>query len=107
VSGTNSVTFNPVVTNAGQGPSVSPMLSIQVTDSPGDAKLGAVVVSWPSAATGYAASGNATSGFVLQTNSDLTTANWGDYSGPVDSNGGINSVSLNKSAGSLFFRLKH
>jgi hypothetical protein len=73
------------------------MLSILLTDPPEDVNLDTVVVSWPSTATG----------FVLQTNSDLTTTNWSDYTGPVNSNGGINSVSLNKSTGSLFFRLKH
>ena len=97
ISGTNSVSFNPVVTNTPPSPSDSPMLSILLTDPPEDVNLDIVVVSWPSTATG----------FVLQTNSDLTTTNWGDYTGPVNSNGGINSVSLNKSTGSLFFRLKH
>ena len=97
ISGTDSVTFNPVVTNTPPSPSGSPMLSILLTDPPENTNvLDNVVVSWPSIATG----------FVLQTNSDLTTTNWGDYTGPVNSNGGINSVSLNKSTGSLFFRLK-
>ena len=97
ISGTDSVTFNPVVANEGQGPSGSPTLTIQLADPPEDSNLDTVVVSWPSAATGY----------VMQTNTDLTTTNWGDYTGPVNSAGGINSVSLNKSTGSLFFRLKH
>jgi hypothetical protein len=97
VSASNSVTFNPVVTNTPPSPSGSPMLSILLTDPPEDVNLDTVVVSWPSTATG----------FVLQTNIDLTTTNWGDYTGPVNSNGGMNSVSLNKSTGSLFFRLKH
>jgi hypothetical protein len=58
--------------------------------------LDTVVVSWPSSATG----------FLLQTNTDLSTVNWGDYTGTVDSSGGINSVSFYKPNGSLFFRLK-
>jgi hypothetical protein len=96
-SGTNSVPFNPVVTNSGS-PSSPPVLSIILTDPPATPTvLDTVVVSWPS--TG--------SGIVLQTNSDLTTANWGDYTGPVTTNGSINSVSFYKPAGSLFFRLKH
>jgi hypothetical protein len=86
-----------MVTNTPPSSSGSPMLSILLTDPSEDVNLDTVVVSWPSTATG----------FVLQTNSDLTTTNWGDYTGPVNSNGGINSVSLNKAAGSLFFRLKH
>jgi hypothetical protein len=98
ISGTNSVTFNPVVTNTPPSPSGSPTLSLMLTDPPENpAVLDNVVVSWPSSATG----------FVLQTNSDLTTANWGDYTGTVDSSGGINSVTFKKSEGSLFFRLKH
>ncbi len=98
IAGTNSVTFNPVVTNTPPSPSGSPMLSIILTDPPENpAVLDNVVVSWPSTGTG----------FVLQTNLDLTTTNWGDYTGTVDSSDGINSVTFKKSDGSLFFRLKH
>jgi hypothetical protein len=98
ISGTNSVTFNPVVTNAPPATSVLPTLSILLTDPPATPTvLDTVVVSWPSTGPGV----------VLQTNSDLTTANWGDYTGPVTSSNGINSVSLYKPTGSLFFRLKH
>jgi hypothetical protein len=97
ISGTNSVTFNPVVTNAPQPPSGSPTLSIMLTDpQETPTVLDNVVVSWPSTATG----------FVLQTNLDLMTTNWGDYTGMVDISGGINSVTFKKSAGALFFRLK-
>jgi len=98
ISGTNAVTFNPVVMNTPPSPSGSPMLSLMLTDPPENpAVLDNVVVSWPSSATGY----------VLQTNTDLTTTNWGDYTGTVDSSGGTNSVTFKKSEGSLFFRLKH
>ncbi len=98
ISGTNAVTFNPVVTNTPPSPSGSPMLSLMLTDPPETPTvLDNVVISWPSSALGY----------VLQTNTDLTTTNWGDYTGTVDSNGGINSVTFKKSEGSLFFRLKH
>jgi hypothetical protein len=93
VSGTNSITFNPVAMNSG-----SPSLSIFLTDPPATpAVLDTVVVAWPSTGTGY----------VLQTNSDLTTPNWGDYTGSVTSSNGVNSVSFYKPTGSLFFRLKH
>jgi hypothetical protein len=98
ISGTNSVPFNPVVTNTPPAPSGSPMLSLVLTDPPENPTvLDNVVVSWPSSVTG----------FVLQTNSDLTTTNWGDYTGTVDSSGGMNSITFKKSDGSLFFRLKH
>jgi hypothetical protein len=74
------------------------MLSLVLTDPPENPTvLDNVVVSWPSSVTG----------FVLQTNSDLTTTNWGDYTGTVDSSGGMNSITFKKSDGSLFFRLKH
>jgi hypothetical protein len=95
---TNSVPFNPVVTNTPPTPSGLPALSILLTDPPGTPTvLDTVVVSWPSTGTGI----------VLQTNTDLTATNWGDYTGPVTTNGGICSVSFYKPAGSLFFRLKH
>jgi hypothetical protein len=96
-SGTNSITFNPLVMNSGS-PSAPPMLTLMLTDPPDDpGVLDNVVVSWPAGATG----------FVLQTNSDLTTTNWGNYTGTVDGSGGTNSVTFKKSTGSLFFRLKH
>ena len=52
-----------------------------------------VVISWPGP------------GGTLQTNSDLTTANWGVYGGAVTSGNGTNSVTLLPSGGSLYFRL--
>jgi hypothetical protein len=107
MTGTNSVPFNPVVINVSEAPSGSPVLSIQITDPPKKTNvLDNVVVSWSSPAAKFAANGLPTTGLVLQTNSDLTTTNWGDYTGTVDSNGGTNSVTFKKSTGSLFFRLK-
>ena len=98
MAGTNSVPFNPVVTNAPPAPSGLPALSILLTDPPVTPTiLDTVVVSWQSTGTGI----------VLQTTSDLTTPNWGDYTGPVTSSNGINRVSFYKPTGSLFFRLKH
>jgi hypothetical protein len=99
VSGTNSVLFNPVTTTGQQGGQSSPpMLSLMLTDPPETPTvLDTVVITWPSSATGY----------VLQTNSDLTTTNWSDYTGSVPSSGGTNSVSFYKPASPLFFRLKH
>jgi len=41
----------------------------------------------------------------LQTNSDLTTANWGNYGGIVTTSSGTNSVTVSPLAGTLFFRL--
>jgi hypothetical protein len=71
-------------------------LSIALVDPPDSPALDNAFVSWPAA-----------SGYVLQTNADLTTTNWGDYLGTVDSANGINSVTLHKTGGSLFFRLRH
>jgi hypothetical protein len=96
VAGSNSVTFNPVVPQA-PATTAGPLLSITLVDPPESPVLDNACISWPSAATGY----------VLQTNTDLTTSNWGDYAGTVDITNGISSVTLPKSTGSLFFRLKH
>jgi hypothetical protein len=97
VSGSNFVPFDPVVVNSPPS-SDPPTLSLALADPPENpAVLDNVVVSWPASATGY----------VLQTNADLTMANWGDYTGTVTNNGVMNSATLGKSAGSLFFRLKH
>jgi hypothetical protein len=68
----------------------APLLSIVVTGP------NTVIVSWPSSS----------SGFVLQTNSNLATANWNNYDGTVGDNGTVKSVTNSPPAGSLFFRLK-
>jgi hypothetical protein len=96
VAGTNSVTFNPVAVNTPPSPSGSPLLSIMLVDPTDSPVLDNVEVSWA-----------ATAGFVLQTNTDLTTINWGDYTGTINNTNGMNSVTLPKTSGSLFFRLKH
>jgi hypothetical protein len=97
VTGSDAVTFNPVAVNSGS-PADFPALSIILTDPPTTPTvLDNVVVSWPSAGAGY----------LLQTNSDLTTTNWGDYTGTVNTTNGINSASFYKPTGSLFFRLRH
>jgi hypothetical protein len=73
--------------------------SLMAVQTPGAPLLGIaasgnqVVVSWPSPSTGY----------VLQTNSDLNPANWGDYGGTVNSN----SAAMAPPRGNLFFRLCH
>jgi len=54
-----------------------------------------VTVSWPSSATN----------FVLQQNSDLSTANWTPVGLPVSTNGTTESVTISPPAGNLFFRL--
>lgn len=95
VTGSNAVTFNPVVPPAPPA-TAGPLLSIALVDPPDSPALDNAFVSWPAA-----------SGYVLQTNADLTTTNWGDYLGTVDSANGINSVTLHKTGGSLFFRLRH
>jgi hypothetical protein len=51
------------------------------------------IISWPSSATGW----------ILQTNSILAAAGWGNYTGAV-----INNTMTNRPrAGNLFFRLSH
>jgi hypothetical protein len=56
-----------------------------------------VIISWPSPSTG----------FLLQTNANLATTNWFNYSGPIVTNGAgtTNSVTLTQPGGTLFFRL--
>jgi uncharacterized repeat protein (TIGR03803 family) len=54
------------------------------------------ILSWPSPSTG----------FVLQTNADATTTNWGNYGAAVD-DGTNQTVTVPSSPGSLFFRLSH
>jgi hypothetical protein len=57
----------------------------------------AVVVSWPLLATN----------FVLQTNSDLTTTNWGAPDYIISTNGQLESITINPlPSENLFFRLK-
>jgi hypothetical protein len=54
------------------------------------------IVSWPSPSTG----------FVLQTNSNLATGTWVNYGGIVGDNGAIKSETNAPPVGNLFFRLK-
>jgi DNA/RNA endonuclease G (NUC1) len=54
-----------------------------------------LVISWPSAATGYG----------LQQNPDLNPANWTGYTGTVNPIGTNNTVTITAPAGKLFFRL--
>jgi len=62
----------------------SPKLTISIVNNQ-------AVISWPASVTG----------FTLQTNSNLATTNWGNYSGTV-----INNTVTNAPAhGNLFFRL--
>jgi hypothetical protein len=56
-----------------------------------------VTVSWPASATNY----------VLQQNSDLTTANWTPVGLPVSTNGATMSVTISPPTGNLFFRLNN
>ena len=47
------------------------------------------------------------SAFTLQTNANLSTANWGDYGGSINTANGTNSVTIAPLAGNLFFRLSN
>ena len=68
----------------------APMLTIQWINAT------TVKVSWPSPSTG----------FVLQQNNDLNTANWSNYPGTVSDDGTTKSVTISPPSGILFFRLK-
>jgi hypothetical protein len=54
------------------------------------------IVSWPSPSTGY----------VLQTNSNLAIGTWVNYAGIVGDNGTIKTVTNSPPTGNLYFRLK-
>jgi hypothetical protein len=69
----------------------SPTLTVKVTGS------NTIVVSWPSASTG----------FLLQQNSDLSTANWTTSGLTISDDGTNKSVTIASPAANLFFRLKH
>jgi uncharacterized repeat protein (TIGR03803 family) len=69
-------------------PSAGPQLNLVVSD-------GQLTLSWPASA----------GGFVLQTNGDLTTANWNVYGGTITTNGGTENVTVTPQEGNLFFRL--
>ena len=56
-----------------------------------------VIVSWPSPATG----------FVLQQNDNLSTANWTTAGFTVNSNSTTMSITIPSPTGNLFFRLKN
>lgn len=56
-----------------------------------------LVLSWPSAATG----------FVLQQNGNLNATNWTTYGGTITTNGDTISVLIPSSSGNNFYRLKH
>ena len=68
----------------------SPILSITVP------ALNTVVVSWPSPSTG----------FILQTNVNIATTNWGNFLGTINDNGFTKNVTNKPPSANLFFRLK-
>jgi hypothetical protein len=55
-----------------------------------------VVVSWPNLGT-----------YTLQSNTNLTTANWASYGGTITTSNGTNSVTISPPSGNLFLRLKN
>jgi hypothetical protein len=69
----------------------APLLTITVT-SPNT-----VVVSWPSPSTG----------FLLQTNNNLATTNWGNFSGTIFDIDATRNVTNKPPTENLYFRLKH
>jgi hypothetical protein len=54
------------------------------------------VVFWPTNAA-----------YTLQTNANLSTANWGDYGGTINTVKGTNRVTITPPTGNLFFRLSN
>jgi hypothetical protein len=68
----------------------APLLSIMRSNN-------SAIVSWVAPSTG----------FVLQTNSDLSTTNWVNDLSPVTISNGSNNVTVTPPLGNLFFRLKN
>ncbi len=68
----------------------APRLTIRMTGA------NSATVSWPSPS----------SGFVLQQNGSLTSANWTNFSGTTNDNGVTRSVTIQPVTGNLYFRLK-
>lgn len=95
--------FSPIATNAflfgvdfsyqttNAAPPVPPTLTIQLTGPE------TAVVSWPSPSTG----------FILETNVILSTSNWFEYVGTINTNSLSNSVTISPALGNLFFRLRY
>ena len=75
----------------GAGAPDSPSLTISLTNSH------TVVISWPSPSDG----------FVLQQNSNLTTMNWLEFSGTINTNTTTKSATISPATNNLFFRLRH
>ena len=69
----------------------APLLTIQLNGPTG------VTLSWPAAP----------SGFILQQNSSLGTANWGEVTNAIISGAGVNEVNVSFSRGNNFYRLVH
>lgn len=59
-----------------------------------------VVVSWPSQWTGWA-------GWTLQQNTNLDSASWGSFNGPIGDDGAIITATNSMTVSNLFFRLAH
>jgi hypothetical protein len=91
VSANNGDETLTVLTQVIVGP---PRLAVQFNNSSGTNFL---KLSWSSYSTG----------FIIQTNADLTTTNWGVFSNPVSVVNGTNESTIIKSPpqGNLFFRL--
>jgi Domain of unknown function DUF11 len=72
---------------------------IQITPAPqlGISLAGpdSVRIFWPS-----------TGNFVLQTNKNVASTNWGNFSGSITTSNGTNSITVTPPAGNVFFRLK-
>lgn len=77
-----------LVSASGHDYSMPSQLNITVSNA-------VLALSWPASATG----------FTLQTNGNLATSNWNDYTGTVSTNAGSESATVTPRPGALFFRL--
>jgi streptogramin lyase len=103
-TGTNALFINPT------GIAVNAAGQVFVSDADADTIHEGSVAPFPSlsmslSGTNILVSWPTSGAFNLQTNSDLTTANWSDYSGPVNTTNAVSSLTVSPSPATLFYRL--
>lgn len=79
-----------------------PAMSIVTFVSPPPPQLGVRMAAPGSASIFWPDTWNS----VLQTNKNLASTNWSDFSGSITTSNGANSITITPSTGSVFFRLK-
>jgi hypothetical protein len=112
IAGTDYVEFpsamsdelgNLAITWTGNGTAEGDINGLQI--QPAAPRLGISPAGQGSASVFWPITGN-TGNYVLQTNKNLVSTNWGNFSGSVTTANGTNSITVAPAAGDVFFRLK-